>query len=349
MSLTLPLTGIRVVEFAAIGPAPFAAMMLADLGATVLRIEKPGPRAIDGGAVDFLQRHRQAVRVLDLKTEAGRDEALAEVRAADAVVEGFRPGVMERLRLGPQACLEVQPRLVYGRVTGWGREGPLAMAAGHDINYLALSGLLGAMGPADGPPVPPLNLVADFGGGGMLLTVGIVSALLRARISGQGCVVDAAMLDGAALLGASIFGLQAGGRWPGKRGANLLDGGAPFYRCYRCADGRHVAVGAIEAPFYAELLQRLGITDPDFEDQWDRSRWPLMAGKLEALFATADRDHWCRLLEGSDACVSPVLSLDEAAQHPHNRARGVFTHGPGVNEPTPAPRFSAMTDPSGDG
>lgn len=340
MSISQPLRGIRVVEFAAIGPAPFAAMMLADLGASVLRIERPGPPPIDAGPVDILQRHRQESRVLDLKSETGREAVRAELRQADALIEGFRPGVMERLGLGPDECMRIQPRLVYGRVTGWGRDGPLAQVAGHDINYLALTGMLGAMGPGDGPPMPPLNLVADFGGGGMLLTVGIISALLRTRMGGEGCVVDAAMLDGAALLGASIFGLRAGGKWPGPRGANMLDGGAPFYRCYRCADGKHVAVGAIEAPFYAALLRGLNITDPDFDEQWDRSAWPRMAIKLAALFATADREHWCRLLEGTDACLSPVLTLDEAPNHPHNRARRVFEPQMGFDEPAAAPRFS---------
>jgi len=341
-----PLHGVKVVEFAAIGPAPFAGMMLADMGATVLRIERSGPKAIDGGHVDFLARGRPAV-VLDLKSAQGRAACLTALSHADALIEGFRPGVMERLDLGPDQVLAANPRLVYGRITGWGRDGPLAHAAGHDINYIALAGALGAIGSQDGGPVPPLNLIGDFGGGGMLLAFGVVCALLEARISGRGQVVDAAMLDGAALLMASVLGLHASGLWQGERGGNLLDGGAPFYRCYRCADGLWIAIGAIETKFYAELHERLALADAELapERQWDRERWPAQTEKLRQVFASRDRAHWCRLLEGADACFAPVLGFDELADHPHNAARGTFIRRHGQIEPAPGPRYS-RTQPS---
>jgi alpha-methylacyl-CoA racemase len=256
------------------------------------------------------------------------------------VIEGFRPGVMERLGFGPDACLARNPRLVYGRVTGWGQDGPLAYAAGHDINYVALSGMLHTMGRKDAPPSPPLNLVGDFGGGGMLLAFGVLCAVLEARGSGQGQVVDAAMTDGAALLGAMMYGLRAHGSWDDRREANLLDGGAPFYDTYACADGKFVAVGAIEPQFYARLLELGGADAAALPRQWNRQQWPALKAGFTALFATRTRDDWCRLLEGSDACFAPVLDMAEAPLHPHNAARATFVEVDGVTQPAPAPRFS---------
>ncbi len=265
---------------------------------------------------------------------------LAVIDRADAVVEGFRPGTMERLGLGPDACLARNARLVYGRMTGWGQDGPLAQAAGHDIDYIALSGALHAIGPRDGDPVVPLNVVGDFGGGGMLLAVGVLAALLEARGSGRGQVVDAAMVDGAALLSTMMYGFAANGWWRDARGTNLLDGGAHFYRTYRCADGRHVAIGAIEPAFYATLRERCGLDDPAFDAQMDADAWPALADRLAAMFATRTRDEWCALLEGSDACFAPVLDWHEAPEHPHHRARNAFVEVDGVVQPAPAPRFS---------
>jgi alpha-methylacyl-CoA racemase len=262
------------------------------------------------------------------------------VEKADVLLEGFRPGVMERLGLGPAECQARNPRLVYGRVTGWGQDGPLAQAAGHDINYVALSGMLHAMGRADAPPAPPLNLVGDFGGGAMMLAFGVVCAVLEARGSGKGQVVDAAMTDGSALLGAMMYGLRAYGMWRGERESNLLDGGAPFYDTYRCADGKFVSVGAIEPQFYERLLALTGADDPALRDQWREADWPTLKAKFAALFATRTRDEWCMLLEGSDACFAPVLDMAEAPAHPHNRARGTFVEVDGVTQPAPAPRFS---------
>jgi len=345
-----PLHGVRIVEFAALGPAPMAAMILADLGAEVVRIDrarddaaKPASDFFDP-ALDVLGRSRRIV-ALDLKQAEDRAQALALVARADAVIEGLRPGAMERLGLGPEVCLGVNPRLVYGRMTGWGQTGPLASAAGHDINYLSLSGALYAIGEAGGRPVPPLNLVADGGGGAMLLAVGILAALVEARGSGRGQIVDAAMTDGAALMTSMIHTLRAMGQWSDRRGDNLLDGGAPYYGCYRCADGGWIAVGAIEERFYALLLDKAGLTDPAFLDRADRTRWPLLRERLEAVFATRTRAEWCTLLEGSDACVSPVLSLSEAPDHPHNRARGTFVELGGVTQPAPAPRFDRTPCP----
>lgn len=340
-----PLHGLRVMEFAALGPAPMAAMLLADLGAEVLRIERkprPGDRPVAelfDPKIDILNRSRRVLR-LDLKLPAARAAALRLVGEADALIEGFRPGVMERLGLGPELCLERNPSLVYGRMTGWGQHGPLAQSVGHDINYLSLSGALHSIGEAGGKPLPPLNLVADCGGGAMLLALGVLAAMLEARGSGRGQVVDAAMTDGSALLMSMIYTLQAMGQWRPERGSNLLDGGAHFYGTYRCADGRWLAVGAIEPQFYATLLARLGMTDPDFRDQWDRAAWPRLQARLAEFFLTRTRDEWCALLEGTDACVSPVLDLAEAPEHPHNRARETFMEVGGVVQPAPAPRFS---------
>lgn len=334
-----PLAGIRILEFEAIGPGPYCGMLLADLGAEVLRITRPGaergPLIADvGGAV--LHRGRPAL-TLDLK--AAEDHALARrlIARADGLIEGLRPGAMEKLGLGPAEALALNPRLVYGRVTGWGQEGPLARTAGHDINYIALSGALGAMGSPDAPPFPPLNLVGDFGGGGLWLAFGLLAALIEAGRTGRGQVIDAAMLDGAASQMALIYAWHVTGRWRDQRGANLLDGGAPFYRTYACADGRFVAVGAIEPQFFAALMQGLGLAGEGW-DQTDRARWPELAARLAEIFATRPRDDWAALFEGTDACVTPVLGLAEAPAHPHNRARGTFVGPP--TQPAPGPRFS---------
>ncbi|WP_079432787.1 CaiB/BaiF CoA-transferase family protein [Zoogloea sp. LCSB751] len=340
-----PLHGVKIVEFAALGPAPMGAMILADLGAEVVRIErKPPPNAKPGFEIfdpklDILNRSRRVVR-LDLKKAEGLDAARRLVAGADILIEGFRPGVMERLGLGPDESLAANPRLVYGRMTGWGQYGPLSQSAGHDINYLSLSGALHAIGEAGGKPVVPLNLVADCGGGAMLLVVGVLAALTEARSSGHGQVVDAAMTDGSALLMSMMYTLKAMGQWSQARGTNLLDGGAPFYDTYRCADGKYISIGPIEPQFYALFLHKAGIDDPDFSQQWERSRWPELKTRLATHLQTRSRDAWCALLEGSDACVAPVLDMDEAPEHPHNRARGTFIEVGGVVQPAPAPRFS---------
>ena len=332
-----PLRGVRIVEFAGIGPGPFAAMLLADMGADLVRIERPG---IDGyDARDLTLRGRPFVN-LDLKEAGGRDEALELVTAADALIEGFRPGVMERLGLGPEVVLARNPRLVYGRITGWGQSGPLAHAAGHDINYISLPGALHAIGPGAGKPVPPLNLVGDYGGGALYLVVGVLAAVIEARSSGKGQVVDAAMCDGVASLMTHFMTMTALGQWREERAANLLDGGAHFYDSYECSDGRHISVGAIEPKFYALLREKMGLTDPLFDHQNDAGQWPVLRERLAALVKTQSRDHWCALLEGTDACVAPVLSLSEAPAHPHLAARATFVREEGVMQPAPAPRFS---------
>ena len=338
-----PLHGIKVVEFVGIGPAPFCAMMLADMGAEVIRIDKK-PR-IDRQSIpatpqfDVLARGRRSI-ALDLKDANAQEVAMELIAQADALIEGFRPGVLERLNLGPERCLARNPRLVYGRMTGWGQTGPLAQAAGHDLNYIALSGMLQAIGRANQPPPPPLNLVGDFGGGAMMLAFGIVCALLEVRDSNRGQVVDAAMTDGSALLGTLMYGLKAAKRWSVDRGANLLDGGAHFYDTYECADGKFVAIAAIETQFYAELLQKLGLDDPAFQQQMDRTQWPALKLKLAERIKTKTRDEWARLLEGSDACFAPVLDMNEAPLHAHNQARNTFVEVAGVVQPAPAPRFS---------
>jgi alpha-methylacyl-CoA racemase len=347
-----PLQGLRVIEMVGIGPCPFAAMMLADMGADVIRIDRkpdpdaPNPYPTLGTKYDVMARGRRSL-ALDLKDPRARALLLDLVAKADALVEGFRPGVMERLGLGPDACMARNPKLVYGRITGWGQTGPLAQAAGHDLNYVALSGMLHAMGDADRPPSPPLNLVGDFGGGGMMLAFGIVCAMLEAKTSGRGQVVDAAMTDGAALLGAMMYGLRADGSWSAARGANLLDGGAPFYATYACADGRFIAVGAIEPQFYAQLLALTGAADPAFARQRRQEDWPALKAKFAALFATRTRDAWCALLEGTDVCFAPVLDMDEAPRHPHNAARATFVDVDGVTQPAPAPRFSRTPGQAG--
>jgi alpha-methylacyl-CoA racemase len=312
-------------------------MLLADLGAEVIRVDR-----LKGGrtshAVPVLDRGRRSI-ALDLRTEGGHEVALALITRADALIEGYRPGVMEGLGLGPDACLARNARLVYGRLTGWGRDGPLAQDAGHDINYIALTGALHAIGePAR--PLPPVNLVGDFGGGAMLLGFGLLAALLEARASGRGQVVDAAMTDGSALLMTLVYELKALGLWRNERGANPFDGGAPFYATYRCRDGRFLALGAYEHEFYRELLARLGIADPAFADPWERSHWPALREELTRVIAGRNRDEWCAHFAGSDACVAPVLDLDEAPAHPQNRARGTFVATARGPQPAPAPRFS---------
>jgi alpha-methylacyl-CoA racemase len=340
-----PLAGLRVIEMVGLGPCPFAAMMLADMGAEVIRIDRkadsgaPNPFPMLGTKYDVMARNRRSL-ALDLKQPQAREVVLQLVEKADVLLEGFRPGVMERLGLGPADCAARNARLVYGRVTGWGQDGPLAQAAGHDINYIALSGMLHAMGGADAPPAPPLNLVGDFGGGAMMLAFGVACAVLEARQSGKGQVVDAAMTDGAALLGSMMYGLRAFGTWTDQREANLLDGGAPFYATYACADGKFVAVGAIEPQFYERLLALAGATDPGFGKQWSQRDWPGLKEKFAALFRTRTRDEWCILLEGSDACFAPVLDMGEAPRHPHNQVRDTFIDVAGVTQPAPAPRFS---------
>ncbi len=340
-----PLAGVRVVEMVGIGPCPFAAMMLADMGAEVIRIDRKArageesPYPVLGTRHDVMARGRRSLAV-DVKKADGRMTVLQLVSQADVLLEGFRPGVMERLGLGPEACLERNPKLVYGRVTGWGQEGPLAQAAGHDLNYVALSGMLHAMGRAEAPPAPPLNLVGDFGGGAMMLAFGVVCAVLEARGSGKGQVVDAAMTDGASLLGAMMYGLRSFGAWSDTREANLLDGGAPFYDTYACLDGKFISIGAIEPQFYAQLLSLLKADDPVFIKRWNKAHWPDLKAKFAALFATRSRDEWCRLLEGTDVCFAPVLDMAEAPHHPHNAARRTFVEIDGVTQPAPAPRFS---------
>jgi alpha-methylacyl-CoA racemase len=339
-----PLRGITVVELAAIGPAPFCGMVLADLGADVVRIDRPGGPGAPPGP---LERSRRSV-VVDLKHPEAAGVVMRMVEGADVLVEGFRPGVMERLGIGPEPCLERNPALVYGRVTGWGREGPLARDAGHDIDYLAVAGALHPIGPAGRPPVPPLNLVGDFGGGGMLLANGILAALVERAGSGRGQVVDAAMVDGAALLTAFVHGLVAAGVWTGERGANLFDGGAPFYDAYECADGRFLAIGALEPAFYETLIDLLGLDPASVPDRMDRTRWAELREAIAGAVRRRTRDEWAAVFAGRDACAAPVLALDEAPAHPHNRQRRTFVEVGGVVQPAPAPRFSATpaADPS---
>ncbi|GAB1576034.1 CaiB/BaiF CoA transferase family protein [Bordetella petrii] len=333
-----PLNGLRILELAGIGPGPFCAMMLADLGAEVIRIDRKAPGFLGGGGT-IVDRGRRSL-ALDIKQPGAAAIVLDLVESADALIEGFRPGVMERLGLGPDICLARNPRLVYGRMTGWGQTGPLAQAAGHDLNYIAITGALCAMGHADRPPTPPLHLLGDIGGGGMMLALGIVSAVFEARQSGQGQVVDAAICDGVSTLATAYHGMLASGKWTLDRQANMLDGGAPFYGCYACADGKFISVGAIEPQFYALLLERCGLDDPEFQAQWDRAAWPALRQKLERLFATRTRQQWCELLEGTDACFAPVLDFEEARAHPHHRARNSFQETDGIVHPAPAPRFS---------
>lgn len=332
-----PLTGFRIVEMAAIGPAPFCVMMLADMGAEVVRIDRRNHHPMS--AENPVNRGRHSI-ALDLKDPADTAIALSVIGKADALIEGFRPGVMERLGLGPDLCLQHNPRLIYGRMTGWGQTGPLAHAAGHDINYIALSGALHAMSRNGEAPRPPLNLLGDYGGGGMLLAVGILAALLETSRSGKGQVIDAAMTDGTALLMTLAYGLRSAGQWSDTPGSNMLDGGAHFYDCYTCADGKFISIGPIEPQFYAELLERCSIRDPAFSQQMDQRNWPALKGRLKELFASRTRQQWCELLEGTDVCFAPVLSMAEAPEHPHNQARSTFFQGQGGIQPSPAPRFS---------
>lgn len=333
-----PLSGIRVVEVAGIGPGPFCAMMLADMGADVIRVERPGggPTALP---VDLLNRGRRSLGV-NLKQPEGAEVVLKLVESADIILEGFRPGVAERLGIGPADCFARNEKVVYGRVTGWGQTGPMSARAGHDLNYIALAGALDPIGHADGPPVMPLNLVADFGGGGMLLAFGVMSALVEAQRSGKGQVVDAAMVDGASLLTTMFHGLMATGMWEDKRGSNMLDGGAPFYQVYETADGKHIAAGGIEPKFYAEMLQGLELEGSDLPFQYDRSKWPEMTAYFADVFKTKTRDEWAAIFEDRDACVTPVLSMSEAPDHRHHVARDSFVEIDGVRQPAPAPRFS---------
>ncbi|HYP85830.1 CaiB/BaiF CoA-transferase family protein [Variovorax sp.] len=340
------LSGIRVVEFEAIGPGPFGAMLLADMGADVVRIDRPvapgdlGPK-MEGPRINVVGRGRRSV-TLDLKKREAREAALALIERADVLIEGFRPGTMERLGLGPDAALARNPKLVYGRMTGWGQTGPMADRAGHDLNYIALSGVLSGIGAApDAKPTVPLNVVGDYGGGGMLLAVGVLAALVNVKNGGAGQVVDAAMTEGAAQLGAIFWGLLASGNWREERASNMLDGGAPWYDSYRTSDGGYMSVGPVEGRFYAELLEKLGLADAALPSQHDRKGWPAIRAALEAAFAKRTRDEWSQAFEGSDACVAPVLSFSEAPGHPHNRVRGSFVEVDGVMQPAPAPRFSA--------
>lgn len=339
-----PLQGYRIIEIAGIGPGPFAAMMLADMGAEVIRIDRA--QSVRGPApaephYDVLLRGRRNV-ALDLKNPDGVAALLDLVGTADALIEGFRPGVMERLGVGPDVCLERNPKLVYGRMTGWGQEGPYAQAAGHDINYIALAGALAHFGRAGEAPVPPLNMVGDFGGGGMFLAYGVVCALLEAQRSGQGQVVDTAMVDGAAVLMSMFWAFSAVGMFDENApGTNLLDTGAHFYDVYRCADGKYISIGSIEPQFYAELLRLTGLEgDEQFAKQMDKAEWGALKERLTAVFASKSREEWCEIMEATDVCFAPVLTMSEAAEHPHNRARSTFVELDGRRQPAPAPRFS---------
>ena len=337
-----PLTGYKIVEMAGIGPGPMCAMLLADLGATVLRVDRQQPSGLglpSQTRFNIMNRSRHAIAV-DLKQPEGLALVLRLIGEADALIEGFRPGVMERLGLGPEVCLARNPRLVYGRMTGWGQEGPLAQAAGHDLNYIALAGVLHSIGRAGQPPTPPLNLVGDFGGGALYLAFGIACGLLDAQRSGKGQVVDAAMVDGAASLMTLFFALHAAGNFTTTRGDNVLDSGAFFYDVYECADGKYVSLASIEDKFLEEFLRRMEIDPKEMPAKMDKKRWPEAKAKLAARFKTKTREEWCRRLEGSDACFAPVLSLDEAPNHPHNLARGTFVEVDGIVQPGPAPRFS---------
>jgi alpha-methylacyl-CoA racemase len=337
-----PLSGIKVVELAGIGPGPFCSMMLSDMGAEVLRVDRT--EAADLGVrndpkFNLLNRGRRSVAI-DLKKPEGIAAVKRLIARADALIEGFRPGVTERLGLGPDECLKLNPRLVYGRMTGWGQEGPIAHAAGHDINYIALTGALHSIGNHGGPPVPPLNLVGDFGGGALYLAFGIVCALLECKSSGKGQVVDTAMVDGAASLMTGIYGLHAAGIWNDTRGNNILDSGSPWYGVYETKDGQHVSVGSIEPKFYDELLRLTGLNNEELPKQHDRKGWPKLRERLTTVFKNKTRDEWCKIMEGSDVCFAPVLSMREAPKHPHMQARGTFVEVDGVIQPGPAPRFS---------
>ncbi len=339
-----PLAGIRIVEMAGIGPGPFAAMLLADMGADVVRIERPDAHTGIAVTYDVLARGRRSVAA-NVKTPEGLARAKALIGKADGLIEGFRPGVMERMGLSPETCLAHNPKLVYGRMTGWGQDGPLAHAAGHDINYIALTGALHSIGTKAGGPVPPLNLIGDFGGGALYLAFGMVCALLEARSSGQGQVIDAAMTDGAAHLMTMIYGFKADGHWTNARESNFLDGGAPYYGTFECADGKWIGIGAIEPQFYALLREKIGADDHAFDAREDTASWPALREKFQAIFKSKTRAEWCERLEGTDVCFAPILDMNEAPAHSHNQARGTFVERDGVVQPAPAPRFS-RTEPS---
>jgi alpha-methylacyl-CoA racemase len=332
-----PLTGLKIVEFAGIGPGPFCGMLLSDLGADVVRIDRRG--AGRGSPTDVTSRGRRSV-ALDLKSPQAVEACLKLMEKADGLIEGFRPGVMERLGLGPDVALKRNPKLVFGRMTGWGQTGPYAHAAGHDMNYIAITGALSAIGTKD-KPTPPLNLVGDFGGGALYLAFGLLAGIIQARETGRGQVVDCAMSDGAASLMAMFFGMKASGMWKDERRANLLDGGAHFYDTYECADGKWISIGSIEPQFYALLLEKTGITDPDFQRQMDRAIWPDLREKLAKVILQKTREEWTAIMAGTDVCFAPVLDLEEAPKHPHNAARETFVEVAGVVQPAPAPRFSA--------
>jgi len=342
-----PLKGLKVIEFGGIGPGPFCAMMLSDMGADIIRLDRKADKGKDRGQGTFLASGRRGVLhrgrrsvAVDLKDPQDKEKVLQLIDGADAIIEGYRPGVMERLGFGPKVLLARNPRLVYGRMTGWGQDGPLAQTAGHDINYIALSGALSMIGRAEGGPVAPPAMVGDLGGGGMMLAFGIVCALLEARTSGQGQVVDAAITDGAALLTSIVCDLKAIGLWKNERQANLLDGGAHFYDTYECADGKWISIAALEPQFYTLFLDKLGISAPEFEKQRDPAAWPALKRQVTDIFRSQPSAHWCALLEGTDVCFAPVLTLEEAARHPHNAARKTFFERDGVLQPSPAPRFS---------
>ena len=339
-----PLAGLKVVELQGIGPGPFCGMMLADMGAEIIRVDRSAAVGSAARSADVLARGRKSVAV-DLKNPQGVETVLKLVESADVLLEGFRPGVTERLGLGPDVCLARNPKLVYGRMTGWGQTGTMAHAAGHDINYISLSGVLHAIGEPGSRPTPPLNLVGDFGGGGMLLAFGIVAALFERGVSGKGQVIDAAMTDGSALLMNSIFGLMSQGVWNQNRGSNLLDGGAHFYGTYETKDAKHVSIGSIEPQFYALLLEKTGLDqDPDLAKQMSRDDWPMLREKLVAVMASKTRDEWDAIMLGTDICYAPILNFEEAVEHPHNQARQTFVNSADITQAAPAPRFS-RTEP----
>lgn len=334
-----PLDGIKIVEFQGIGPGPFCGMLISDLGADVIRIDRTGGGGRAATPANVESRGRRSI-ALDLKNAEDIETALKLIEKADGLIEGFRPGVMERLGLGPDVALKRNPKLAYGRMTGWGQTGPLSHAAGHDLNYIALTGALGAMGRKGEAPYPPLNLIGDYGGGALYLAFGLLAAIISARNTGEGQVIDVAMTDGAASLTSMFYGMRAMGIWSDERQANLLDGGAPFYDCYETSDAKYVSIGSIEPQFYALLLEKAGLDDPAFQNQMARDQWPELKEKITAVIKTKTRDEWCALMEGTDVCFAPVLSLAEAPQHPHNVARETFVEVEGVTQPAPAPRFS---------
>ena len=334
-----PLVGIKIVEFQGIGPGPFCGMLLSDLGADVIRIDRAGSGGRPATPANVESRGRRSI-ALDLKNPDDVETALKLIEKADGLIEGFRPGVMERLGLGPDVALKRNPRLAYGRMTGWGQTGTLSHAAGHDLNYIALTGALGAMGRKGEAPYPPLNLIGDYGGGALYLAFGLLAAVLSARNTGEGQVIDVAMTDGAASLSSMFYGMRAMGVWSDERQDNLLDGGAHFYDCYETSDGKYVSLGSIEPQFYALLLEKADLSDPDFKKQMDRSKWPELKDKIASVMKTKTRDEWCDIMEGTDVCFAPVLSLEEAPSHPHNVARETFVNYEGVTQPAPAPRFS---------